>query len=207
MTTATQSAPDSTKVYFGAPPEKPVRGSFLHLFTPIATNEDKPDDKKYTATILLPPSYNLEPAKAAIMAAVRTKWGEPGLEMLKSGRLKLPFRRQEEKQHLAGYTEGYFIQLTSKNKPGVVNEDVQPIMDPSELVSGMLLIVTANAYCWEHPKNGKGVSFGLLNVMKAGDDGTRFGAAAARPEEDFAQFKPAAAQGAQVSNSKDIFGF
>lgn len=206
-TTTPAAETAATKVYFGAPPDPKCRASFVHVFVPVAPDEEKPDVKKYQLTILLPTNYDLSAAKAAIITAVKAEWGEPGIELLKAGRLKLPFRKQEEKQHLTGYTEGFFIQLTSKNKPGVVNEDVNPIMDPAELQSGMHVIVTGNAYCWDHPKNGKGVSFGLLNVMKNGDDGTRYSNSAARPEEDFARFKPAGAQGGQVSNPKDIFGF
>lgn len=205
MPTPTNEAP-ATKVYIGTAPNQPVRLSFPNLFVPVAQDDEKPDEKKYGATFLLPPTYNMDALKSAVVAAVSAKWGPQGLQWLQSGALKLPFRNQAVKQHLTGYTEGWFIACTSKNKPGVVNENVEPIMDPSEIVAGNLVIATVNAYCWEHPKNGKGVGFGLLNVMKMADDGVRFGAAQAKPEEDFAQYRKAATSaGPNVGSADNLF--
>lgn len=194
-----------TKLYLGAPPEKPVRLSFPNLFIPVAIEDGK--DRKYSAVFLLPLNYDMTPLKAAVVAAVTAKWGALGIELLKAGEIKLPWRNQAEKPNLEGYSEGWFITCSSKNKPGVVNAAVQPVIDPAEVAAGMQVIATVNPYAWDHPMTGKGVGFGLLNVMIAADDGTRYGGAASKPEEDFAQFaKSAPAAGPAVSDVDNLFG-
>lgn len=191
-----------TKVRLGTPTQ-PVRLSFPNLFRPHSMEEGK--EGKYGATFLIPLDYDTKALKGAMLAAARNKWGPEATELIKSKKIKLPLRNQEEKSHLAGYTEGWFLPTSSKNKPGVVDSALQPVLDPAEAVSGMLVIASLNAYAWEHPMKGKGVSFGLQNLMIWKDDGTRYGGVSPRPEEDFSDIKSSASSGAQVESADDIF--
>ena len=76
--------------------------------------------------------------------------------------------------------------VKSATRPGVVDTDLQPIIDPEELYSGAYYRASINPFAWDHPTGGKGVSFGLNYVMKVRDGEPFSGRKAA--EEDFKAF-------------------
>lgn len=193
----------NTKIRVGGPGQT-IRLSFPNLFVPKAAGPGA--EPKFSATFLLPPDFNLDPLKLAVLNAAKNKWGDVAAKWISERKIKLPFKRQDEKSNLAGYTEGYYINASSKNRPGVVDAALQPIENREDVQAGMIVAVTLNAYAWEHPQNGKGVSFGLQNVMIVKDDGTRFGGGASKPEEDFADFKSVASSGAAAKTAEDVFG-
>jgi Protein of unknown function (DUF2815) len=150
-----------------------VRLSFVHVFTPHSMEAGK--DPKYSATLLFPhPStlsgkaledYNrcIGKLKEQAVAAAREKWGA---ELPKN--LRTPFRDQGEKEY-EGYVKGaVFLNVTSKQKPGVVDASVQDIIDPSQLYSGCYARVSVRAFAYDN-KGNRGVAFGLQNVQKLRD--------------------------------------
>ncbi|MCI6276156.1 MAG: DUF2815 family protein, partial [Clostridium sp.] len=70
----------------------------------------------------------------------------------------------------------------SKNKPGIVDKDVQPILDQSEVYSGCYARLTLNFYAYAASGN-KGIAAGLGNVQKL-EDGEPLGGFT-RAEDDF----------------------
>ena len=70
-------------------------------------------------------------------------------------------------------------------KPGLVDADVQPIIDPTEFYAGCYAIASFNFYAWAHDEGGTGISAGLMNIQKV-KDGEPFGAGNSKPEDDFA---------------------
>ena len=77
----------------------------------------------------------------------------------------------------------WVINASSNRQPKVVDKRVQPILDASEIYSGMWAIVDINFACFSVPGN-TGLSCYLNNVQKIRDD-TALGGAASRPEDVF----------------------
>lgn len=162
----------------------PVRLSFPWLHQPQPPMEGN-GEGKYGCVILIPPDYDLKPILAALNEAAVGKWGT---DKTKWPRLKYgPDKRIqpcEEKGELAGYLPAWhFIGLSSKNAPGVVDAQLEPVQDiKKEAYGGRWAKVSANAFAWD--ANGvRGVSLGLSNVQLLGHD-EPFGGKS-KPTDDF----------------------
>lgn len=66
------------------------------------------------------------------------------------------------------YAGHYYMNVSGYSKPGIVDKNVQPILDSSEIYSGMYARVDINAYAYNVDTNS-GVTFGLNNVQKWAD--------------------------------------
>ena len=73
----------------------------------------------------------------------------------------------------------------STSKPGIVDADCQPIIDTSELYSGIYGRASINFYAFNTNGN-KGIACGLNNLQKL-RDGEPLGGKS-RAEDDFADF-------------------
>ena len=133
------------------------RVSFPAVFQPKAPMNGQTGDSKYSITMLFDVSKaDLTPMKNAVRAAVIAKWGPDQAKWPKG--LRMPFRKGEEKDY-EGYGPGVvFVSATSKQKPGLVDQDVQPIIDPSEFYGGCYARATVNAFAYNRAGN-KGVAF------------------------------------------------
>ena len=159
------------------------RMSFPALFVPKPFEDG--GEPVYSLTCLFPVGCDLKALQGFVLEAMTEKWGDKALADFKAGKIRNPFRKQDEKEHLAGYEAGgYFIILRSKNKPGVVGPDVQPVTDPAVAYAGRWARASLSVFAWSHAKGGRGVSFGLNNVQLL-EEADRFGGGAARPSEDF----------------------
>lgn len=165
------------------------RLSFPQLFVPKAPEPGK--DPVYSATFLFALDADMSELEKAARAAAVEKWGDKAKEMFQRQQLKWPIRDQASKAHLAGYSEGFFISARAAERPGVVDARLNPIMDPAEVFAGMIVRASLNAFAYDHPVGGKGVSFGLNNVMIVRSDGTRFDGRS-KAEADFANYASAA---------------
>jgi hypothetical protein len=133
---------------------------------------------------------NLQVLMAAAQAAIEKKWGADRTKWPKP--LKSPFRKHEQKYKEQqdgtktlppGFEAGgIFMNFKSRQRPGVVNEDVQPIIDPTEFYAGCYAQATVSAYAYDQ-KGNRGVAFGLGNIQKV-RDGEPFGNRT-KPEDDF----------------------
>lgn len=149
-----------------------VRLAFQSLIEPRASNlEGSIGELKYPAVVLLEPDCDTLPAlKAAMKAAAEEYFGA---DKIPSG-LKNPIRDGAEKQDDYPFYAGHkFINVSTKTKPGVVDQRNKPITDPDELYSGCWVRLELNAFGY-NKKGNKGVSFAVNNVQKLGDD-ERFG--------------------------------
>lgn len=112
---------------------------------------------------------------------------QKAIDLLKNGTdgFRNPFRR--DKLEKKGFPEGsiYFAARKSADagKPGVVDANVQKILDPAEIYGGVRGRLSVTAY-WYDKKGNKGVTFGLNNVQKI-KDGPKLGGGAPRPEDEF----------------------
>jgi len=158
------------------------RLSFPNLFEPSKPkNAPESQEKKYSCTMLFDEDADLSELKAAAAAAVKEKWGDnPPADMRK------PFRDQGDKEY-DGYVKGAkFITASSKQRPGVVDKNVKPIIDPADIYPGCYCIATVRAFAYGGKGTGfrPGVAFGLQNIQKVADGESLSGRTTA--ENDFA---------------------
>ena len=157
------------------------RVSFAHVFEPHAFSEG--DTAKYSVVMLFDENENLDAMKKLAAATVKEKWPKG-----KPANLRNPFRKGSEKPNLDGYEGTIFVTASSKMQPGVVDKEVQPIIDTNEFYSGCYARATVTCYAYGGPgtKFTPGVAFGLQNVQKLRDGDTFSGRSKA--EDDFDVF-------------------
>jgi hypothetical protein len=119
--------------------------------------------------------------EAAVEAAKEAGKAKFGNKIPKT--LKLPLRDgDEEREDDEAYAGHYFINATSKSKPGIVDQDLNPIMDQDEFYSGCYGRASINFYAFNVSGN-KGIAAGLNNLQFL-EDGERLSGGASA-EEDF----------------------
>ena len=171
-------------------PTKVVTGtcifSYLNCWEPKAIESSKP---KYSVSLIIPKSdvKTVEKINAAIRAAY-----EEGQSKLKgNGRsvpllstLKTPLRDGDaERPEDDTYRGCWFLNASSATAPGVVEADRQPILERSEMYSGVKGRASINLYAYNVNGN-RGIAAGLNNLQKI-SDGTPLGSRASA-EDDFA---------------------
>ena len=165
-----------------------VRFSYEHVFKAEAIDDGDP---KYSVSIIIPKKDKATIAKieAAIDAAIEA--GKSKLEnkagKVNKAQIKLPLRDgDEEREGDDAYKNSYFINASSKNKPGVVDADLQPILDTTEFYSGCYGRASINFYAFD-AKGNKGIAAGLNNVQKL-EDGEFLGGRSSA-EDDFSDME------------------
>lgn len=83
---------------------------------------------------------------------------------------------------------GTFLNLKSKQKPGLVNEKVEDIIESSEFYAGCFARATVRPYAYD-AKGNCGVAFGLQNIQKM-KDGDSLGSKT-KAQDDFAPIEGA----------------
>lgn len=157
------------------------RASFVHLAEPRSI--DGQAEPKYSLVVVLDQNDPaqakfVETAREAAMDAAREKWGD---KLPK--KLRMPFKDGDEEGREEWANCIVFSASAKKEyRPGIVDADLQPVIDPSELYSGMYCRVSLRPYAWSHPTGGNGVSFGLANVQKT-KDGEKFSGGIAAESE------------------------
>lgn len=166
----------ATKVVTGL-----VRLSYVHVFEPHAV--DPSQDPKYSVCLLIPKSdtTTLQKIKTAINAAKeagKAKWGG-----VIPQNLKVPVRDGDtERPDQEEYHGCFFINANSKNPPGVVDAQLNRLMDSQELYSGCYGKVSINFFPYATAGN-RGIGCGLNNIQKIKDG--EFLGGRSRPEDDF----------------------
>lgn len=159
-----------------------VRFSYLHVFQPHAIEEGQ--QEKFSVSLLIPKSDKKTLAKikkaveAAKVAGQSTKFGgkiPPNL--------KTPLRDGDaERPDQPEYAGHYFLNANSTNKPGLVDANLDPILDSTELYSGCYGRASVNFYAYNVSGN-RGIACGLNNLQKLRDGETLGGRS--RAEDDF----------------------
>lgn len=158
-----------------------VRLSYAHLFEAHAIEGNDP---KYSVSIIISKTdtVTLKAIKEAVDQVKKegtAKWGGKV-----PATLKTPLRDGDaERPDDEAYENCYFLNASSKNKPGVVDENVHPVLDATEVYSGCYGRLTINFYPFSASGN-KGIAAGLGNVQKLAD-GESLGGAFTRAEDDF----------------------
>lgn len=167
------------------------RLSFEHIFSPQAPNDNA--EPKYSLTLLIPKNDPQIPAiQTAIQAAV-TDAVERGTfkQAINPAQTKYPPLRDGDSMTDSGEPRGaefnghVFIsaKASTKHKPFVVDGNLQPIIDESEVYSGCYVNVAIQFFGYSNSGN-KGVSASLIGVQKVAD-GERLSGPALEAEDVF----------------------
>lgn len=207
-----------------------VRGAFLqNIYKPQKIEENGVIKFKFNGTFLWPKTVDLMGVTAdrktfkVMDEAVRVateQWGDKAVEWIKGGVIKNPFldgdgpqavSKKSGERH-AGFAGHRFIRASAnEDRPpklylGTLGADGKLVesKNPSDIYSGCFVHIVVNLYAWEHPKNGKGLSFGL-NMVQFAKDGEKLGGSP--PSADsFFEGVPASASAAAAKTSAAASG-
>lgn len=148
-----------------------VRFSYANVFAPKAAQEGA--TPKYSVSIIIPKSdtetiAKINKAFEEVKAASAAVFGGSVPKLLKGG-----LRDGDAEKEDAAYANSYFINANSVNKPGVVDNDLNPIIDPSEFYSGCYGRASITFYPY-NSNGSKGIACGLNNIQKT-EDGEQLG--------------------------------
>jgi len=160
-----------------------VRFSYAHVFEPHAMDDNS--QAKYGVSIIIPKKDKVTISKIekAIQAALQEgeakKFGGKIPKQYKN-----PLRDGDvEREDDETYANSYFINASSTRKPGLVDENLNAILDKDEFYSGCYGRASINFFAFNTSGN-KGVAAGLQNLQKL-EDGERLGGGSSSAEEDF----------------------
>jgi len=174
-----------TKVITG----KDTRWSYANVWEPKSINGSTP---KYSVSLIIPKSdkVTIEKIKKAIEAAYRE--GEAKLKgnsktLPPLSAIKTPLRDGDlERPDDPTYANSYFINANSATAPGIVDIDLNPILNRSEVYSGVYGRASISFYAFNSNGN-RGIACGLGNLQKI-RDGEPLGSKASA-EDDFASLE------------------
>lgn len=170
----------------------PFRIGFPSVFEPRTSTKYPNSEPKYSIQMIFPANGQpllpdrpgdgiLQLRQLAVQAATAT-WGPdqskwPELSHIdyrsflsRNGKDGWPIR-DGDLVEWDGFKGMVFAKASSTNRPACVDAQVQGVIDPSKLASGMICVANINAFT---TKSG-GIGFGLNAVQILVDDGKRFG--------------------------------
>jgi hypothetical protein len=158
-----------------------VRMMYANVFVPTSMEEG--GKKKYNVCLAIPKSD--KKTIAAIQAAINQAY-ENGKEKLgnkKLAQIKTPLKDGDiDRPEDENFANCMYMNANSVRKPGIVDENVQAIMDSDEFYSGCYGRASINLYAFAVPTN-KGIACGLNNLQKLEDGDNLEGGSSA--EQDF----------------------
>lgn len=162
-----------------------VRLSYCHLFEPYTNDPEK--EARYSVTILIPKKDKATLDKILKAEAAAKEEGKSSKfngkipsnlsSIIHDGDEEADLERNPE------YAGHVYMAMSSKQRPGIVDQDLNPILDSTAVYSGCYARVSINAFAY-NTAGKKGVSFGLNNVQFL-EDGEPLGGRT-RAEDDFA---------------------
>lgn len=179
------------------------RVSYPHVFKPQLNKLNNKEE--YSVQALFKKGEDLSVLINAVKQAATEKWGS---WEKRPKNFRSPFRDQadrgkEENGKIslpAGHEAGaIFITLKSKERPGLVDQKVQDIIEETDFYAGCYARAKVTVYAYSQAGNN-GVAFGLQNLQKWGDGeplGNRL-----RAQDDFEVIEGAEES---LNSSEDIF--
>ena len=163
-----------------------TRWSYVNAWEPKSINGGTP---KYSVSLIIPKSDTKTVAK--IKAAIEAAYQEGESKLKGNGRsvpslasLKTPLRDGDaERPDDPAYANSYFMNANNSSAPGIVDADRQPIIERSEIYSGVYGRASVNFYAFNTNGN-KGIACSLNNLQKI-RDGEHLGGKS-NAEDDFA---------------------
>ncbi|MEM5769475.1 MAG: DUF2815 family protein [Bacillota bacterium] len=152
-----------TKVVTGV-----VRLSYANVWEPKSINGSA---EKYSVSLIIPKSdaKTLTAIQKAIDAAIEEGRGKFGGKIPNKSALKLPLRDGDiDRPDDEAYGNCYFVNANSTTAPEIVDKSLSPILNRSEVYSGVYARVSINFYAFNSNGN-RGIACGLGNIQKVSD--------------------------------------
>ena len=161
-----------------------ARLSYAHVWEPMSVNGG---DEKYSVSIIISKTdeITINAIKKGINQAADDGKAKFGGKI--PANLKTPLRDGDiERPDDPAYANSYFINANSKDKPNIVDRNLQKILDQSEVYSGCYARVSITLYAFNTNGN-RGIACGLGNIQKIAD-GEPLGGRT-RAEDDFSVYE------------------
>jgi len=162
-----------------------TRWSYANVWEAKSINGGTP---KFSVSLIIPKSdtKTVNKIKAAIEAAYnegQSKLKGNGKTVPALSTIKQPLRDGDlERPDDPDYADSYFINANSATAPGIVDANLEPILERSEVYSGVYGRASISLYAFNSNGN-KGIACGLNNLQKI-RDGESLGGRT-RAEDDF----------------------
>lgn len=162
-----------------------TRWSYANVWDAKSINGGAP---KYSVSLIIPKddTKTVEKIQAAIKAAYeegQSKLKGNGKSVPALSVIKTPLRDGDaERPDDEAYKNSYFINANSATAPGIVDADRNPILERSEVYSGVYGRASISLYAFNCNGN-RGIACGLNNLQKI-SDGEPLGGKS-RAEDDF----------------------
>ena len=162
-----------------------TRWSYANVWDAKSINGGAP---KYSVSLIIPKSDTKTVKK--IQAAIQAAYEEGQSKLKGNGKsvpalsvIKTPLRDGDaERPDDEAYKNSYFINANSATAPGIVDADRNPILERSEVYSGVYGRASISLYAFNSNGN-RGIACGLNNLQKI-SDGEPLGGKS-RAEDDF----------------------
>ena len=151
-----------------------VKLAYTHIFEPYAIEEVEGYEPRYSTTVIIPKN------DTETLEAINNDFNQRKIAFVKywaessspdnsgKGNIKTPIRDGDlERPGDPLYKDCYFLNANSKNKPGVVDANVNTIVESIEVKNGCYARVSLNFYGYSSNGN-KGVAAGLNNIQLLG---------------------------------------
>ena len=150
-----------------------VRLSYANVWTPKVPANQSDAKPKYSCSILIPKTdkKTVAAVNQAIDEAIKEGIGKFGGKIPNKATLKLPLRDGDvEREDDPAYKGHWFLNASANedHPPKIVDRRVQPILDHSEVYSGVYAKVALNFFAFSVSGN-RGVACGLGNIQKIRD--------------------------------------
>jgi hypothetical protein len=150
---------------------------FPHVFTPRPAFRG--GEPRFSCALLFKKEQLGTPEylalKQAVAAAIDEEWGQGKSRDKKFlDRVRMPWRKCEDRDR-DGYRDmpgGMYIQPWSKQRPQVVDHDLQPILVAADVWSGQTARAEVKAFAYDNAGN-IGVNFGLNHLQIIDTSGPR----------------------------------
>lgn len=145
-----------------------VRLSYANVWEPKSINGGA---EKYSVSLNIPKSdtKTLTAIQKAIDAAIEEGRGKFGGKIPNKSALKLPLRDGDiDRPDDEAYANCYFVNANSSTAPEIVDKARDPILNRSEVYSGVYARVSINFYAFNSNGN-RGIACGLGNIQKVRD--------------------------------------
>ena len=166
---------NNTKIVTGI-----VRLSYANVWEPRSINGGT---EKYSVSLIIPKSdtETVDAINAAIDAAIQEGAHKFGGKIPNRAALKLPLRDGDLERDDDAYKGCWFVNANSTTAPQIVDQRVRPILERSEIYSGVYARVSISFYAFNSNGN-RGVACGLGNIQKV-KDGEPLGGKTSAAEE------------------------
>jgi hypothetical protein len=154
---------NNTKVITG----KDTRWSYASVWEPKSINGSTP---KYSVSLIIPKSdkATVQKIRSAIEAAYKegeAKLKGNGKSVPALASLRSPLRDGDiDRPDDAAYENSYFVNANSASAPGIVDEDRLPVLNRSEVYSGVYGRASITFYAYNSNGN-RGIACGLQNLQ------------------------------------------